>query len=167
MFLSAMARPESAALVLFEIPLLLLLFYSLSLSFPLYNLCHNSIFSAAVTFYYLQQSSSSNAGYWAMNQTNLLIDQFRIRVLHLTLQYKQLEIAMTNIIKIGNQCALMQVLQLHFQFVGQAIARCRSATPHPMNRAGRQYTSCYLTILSVLWHHHFKLNGRMGAGHPL
>ena len=69
MLLSAMAGPESAALVLFEIPLLLLLFYSLSLSlsFPLYNLCHNSIFSAAVTFYYLQQSSSSNAGYWAMN----------------------------------------------------------------------------------------------------
>ena len=41
-----------------------------------------------------------------------------------------------------------------------AIARCLSTTPHPINRAGRKYTSCYITLWSVWWPHQLKLNGR-------
>ena len=32
--------------------------------------------------------------------------------------------------------------------------------PHPMNRAGRQDTSCYIILWSAWWPHHFKFNGR-------
>ena len=41
-----------------------------------------------------------------------------------------------------------------------AIARCLSTTPHPINRAGRKYTSCYITLWSLWWPNHLKLNGR-------